>query len=172
MEDQNGLGFASALGLIRAYRPRFVALENVKHFQDHGHFPLVQSLIRWAGYRILHQGVCDAGQQLRAKRPRYLAVLQRVEETDDAFQWHSWNTLPNITPHMWDAWTPTSSHEFQQFALAPDAKCMRLDPKLLPFGTSSKFNQDMMKFRVPPANPKLPVFIAAYSSHHRPPVYY
>ena len=167
-DDQNGLVFATALGLIRIYRPKFVALENVKNFRDHCQYPLVQALIKWAGYNVLHQGIYDAGQQLPAKRPRYLAVLQRVEESNLEFQWHSWQTISNITPNVWDAWTPTTSNEFQQFTLAPEAKCMYLDPKLLPI-QASQYTQDMMKFRIPPSNQKLPVFMAAYGSHHHLP---
>ena len=168
-EDSNGLAFASALGLIRIYRPRFVALENVKNFQDHHQYPLVQSLIRWAGYRILHQGVYDASQQLPVKRPRYLAVLQKVEELEDSFTWQVWKTIPNVTQHNWDAWQPTPSNEIHQFTLAPEARCMYLDPKLLPKGISTSHHQDMMKFRVPMTNQKLPVFMAAYGSHHHLP---
>ena len=168
-EDTNGLAFATAIGLIRIYRPKHVALENVKHFQDHCQFPLVQSLIRWAGYRVLHQGVFDASQQLPVKRPRYLAILQRVEDYDDHFQWHSWQTIPNITPNIWDAWTPTNTAEFRQFTLAPEAQTMYLNPKLLPIGFIDQYQQDMMKFRIPPTNQKLPVFMAAYGSHHHLP---
>lgn len=165
-EDQNGLAFASALGLIRVFRPKHVALENVKHFQDHPQFPLVQALIRWAGYRILHQAVYEASQQLPVKRPRFLAVLQRIEDSDDLFVWQTWQSNPSATPNVWDAWTPTPPAELSQFSLAPEAKCMYLDPKLLPFEKTSEFQQDMMKFRVPPTNQKLPVFMAAYGSHH------
>ena len=168
-EDQNGLSFASALGLIRVYRPRYVALENVKNFQDHCQFPLVQSLVKWAGYRILHQGIYDASQQLPVKRPRYLAVLQKVEEQDHPFTWNVWNSLQHATPHGWDAWTSTPQQEFHQFTLAPEAKCMYLDPKLLPKGINHSFQHDMMKFRVPMPNQKLPVFMAAYGSHHHLP---
>ena len=168
-EDTNGLAFATALGLIRIYRPKHVALENVKHFQDHCQFPLVQALIRWAGYRVLHQGIYDASQQLPVKRPRYLAILQRVEDSEDQFQWKSWKTIPNITPNIWDAWTPTSPEEFRQFTLAPEAQMMYLNPKLLPTGFSEQYHQDMMKFRIPPSNQKLPVFMAAYGSHHHLP---
>ena len=165
-DDQNGMAFASALGLIRVYRPKHVALENVKHFQDHPQFPLVQALIRWAGYRILHQAVYDASQQLPVKRPRFLAVLQRIEDGDDSFGWQNWQTNLNSTPNVWDAWTPTPPKELTQFTLVVEAKCMYLDPKLLPVGTAPGFHQDMMKFRIPPTNQKLPVFMAAYGSHH------
>ena len=168
-DDQNGMAFASAIGLIRIYRPKYVALENVKHFQEHGQFPIVQTLIQWAGYRFMHQGIYDAGQLLPVKRPRYLAVLKRIENDDESFQWQFWKTNPNVTPNMWDAWTPTPKDEFPQFTLASEAKCMYLDPKLLPFGTASQFGKDMMKYRVPPANQKLPVFMAAYGSHHHLP---
>ena len=170
-EDPNGLAFATALGLIRVYRPRYVALENVKNFQDHCQFPLVQKLIRWAGFRILHQGVYDVSQRLPVKRPRYLAILQRVEETHDDLVWKSWKTVPNVFPHGWDAWTPTPIHEMQQFTLSQEAKSMYLDPKLLPKGTSRQFTYDMMTYRVPPAIQKLPVFMAAYGSHHHIPLY-
>ena len=170
-EDPNGLAFASALGIIRVFRPKYVALENVKNFQDHCQFPLVQQLIRWAGYRILHQGVYDVSQHLPVKRPRYLAILQRVEETRDDFVWQTWKSVPNIVPHVWDAWTPTPIHEFQQFTLSQEAKNMYLDPKFLPKGSSSKFKYDMMTFRVPPSSEKLPVFMAAYGSHHYIPLY-
>lgn len=165
-DDQNGLAFASALGLIRVFRPKHVALENVKHFQDHGQFPLVQALIRWAGYKVLHQGIYDASQRLPVKRPRYLAVLKRIEDEEEEFKWISWHTNPNCTPNVWDAWTPTPPPELSQFSLAPEARCMYLDPKLLPMGRSQEYQQDMMKFRVPPTNQKLPVFMAAYGSHH------
>ena len=168
-DDVNGLAFATSLGLIRIYRPKYVALENVKHFQEHHQFPLVQSLIKWAGYRVLHQGIYDASQQIPVKRPRYLAVLQEVEEESESFQWHFWNTIPNATPNTWDAWTSTPPEEIQQFTLAPEAKCMYLDPKLLPFATESHFQPDMMRYRVPPTNQKLPVFMAAYGSHHHLP---
>ncbi len=55
-------------------------------------------LIQWAGYKILHQAVYDAADHLPVRRPRYLAMLARMEDTIHEHCWITWG-CPQMQCH-------------------------------------------------------------------------
>ena len=127
--DSNGRSFAYSLGLLRLYRPKFCLLENVKGFQVHSQYEYAMKLIQWAGYKILHQAVYDAADHLPVRRPRYLAMLARMEDTIHEHCWITWGLPTDAVPLMRDAWSPTKIEDLPPFAPSPVAKGMYLHPR-------------------------------------------
>ena len=168
--DSNGRTFGYSLGLLRIYRPKFCLLENVKGFQMHPQYEYAMKLIQWAGYRILHQAVYDAADHLPIRRPRYLAMLSRMEDPIYEHSWLSWGPPTDAVPLMWDAWSPTKLEELPPFAPSPVAKGMYLHPQFLSDKVPAKTRDNIMAYRVPSPTKKLPVMMAAYGEHHMLPV--
>ena len=169
--DSNGRALAYAIGLLRIFRPRLCLLENVKGFAEHKQFPLAVKLFGWAGYQFLHQGVFEASVHLPIKRPRFLAILGRIEDEQRPFQWKHWGDGFPTNPKAWDAFFPTTPDEAIPFTPSPDAKRMYLDPSMLPPGAPESFKNSMLAFRIPDPTKRLPTMMAAYGEHHMIPNY-
>ena len=169
--DANGRSFAYAIGLLRVFRPQLCLLENVKGFAEHPQYPLAIKLFQWAGYQVLHQGVFEASVHLPIKRPRYLAILARMEDPSRAFQWKHWGEGFPTNPKAWDSFFPTTPTEAVPFMPSPDSKRMYLDPSLLPVGAPESAKSSMLAYRIPDPTKKLPTMMAAYGEHHMLPLY-
>ena len=169
--DSNGRSLAYAIGLLRVFRPKFCLLENVKGFAEHPQFPLAVKLFSWAGYQFLHQGIYEASVHLPIKRPRFLAILVRLEDDNRPFQWKHWGEGIPTNPKAWDAFFPTTPEEAIPFTPSPDAKRLYLDPSLLPPGAPESSKNSMLAFRIPDPTKKLPTMMAAYGEHHMIPFY-
>ena len=164
--DANGRSFAYAIGLLRIFRPRLCLLENVKGFAEHPQYPLAVKLFQWAGYQVLHQGVFEAAVHLPIKRPRYLAILARLEDHQRPFQWKFWGEGFPTNPKAWDSFFPTTPNEAVPFTPSPDSKRLYLDPSLLPLGAPESAKSSMLAYRIPDPTKKLPTMMAAYGEHH------
>lgn len=164
--DSNGRSLAYAIGLLRVFRPRLCLLENVKGFAEHPQFPLAVKLFSWAGYQFLHQGVFEASVHLPIKRPRFIALLARMEDDQRPFQWKHWGEGAPTNPKAWDAFFPTTPDEAVPFTPSPDAKRLYLDPALLPLGAPESSKNSMLAYRIPDPTKKLPTMMAAYGEHH------
>ena len=169
--DTNGRAFAYAIGLLRVFRPRLCLLENVKGFADHPQFPLAIKLFRWAGYHVIHQGIYEAATHLPIRRPRFLAMLARMEDQQRIFHWKNWGEGVSTNPKAWDAFFPTTPAEAVPFTPSPDAKRLYLDPSLLPSGAPESAKNSMLAYRIPDPFKKLPTMMAAYGEHHMIPNY-
>ena len=168
--DMNGRSFAYSLGLLRIFRPKFCLLENVKGFQVHHQYEYAMKLVHWAGYRILHQAIYDAADHLPIRRPRYLAMLSRLEDPKHEHKWLNWGLATDAVPLMWDAWSPTKIEDFPPFVPSPVAKGMYLHPQFLSNRVPAKTKDNILAYRVPSPSKKLPVMMAAYGEHHMLPV--
>eukprot|EP00438_Fugacium_kawagutii_P019183 Skav219372 [mRNA] locus=scaffold76:644816:649645:- [translate_table: standard] len=167
--DPNGQTFVHGMGKARVMRPRLILLENVAKFPQHQQFAEVLQIIEWSGYRIITQGVYDAQDHLPILRPRWLALLQRIEDSPPNFTWKGWGKSEKITYDQWDAWIPTSPTQLHLFQLTPEHWKMYLDPALLPSFAPFKAKTNMMQYRMTPPGIKLPVFMACYGKHHELP---
>eukprot|EP00438_Fugacium_kawagutii_P030949 Skav233232 [mRNA] locus=scaffold1215:405242:409519:+ [translate_table: standard] len=168
-DSDNGKVLVEGLMKARLMRPKTILLENVQNFMEHDHHPTFMKLVAFAGYRFLHQGIHDAQERLPCRRPRYLAILERVEETPHEFHWDGWGNSNQSAPSVWDAYIYSGNEELRAFAPTKDELQMYLDPAYLPPSAPLAARSNMMKYRVPPASQKTPVCMANYGNHHNLP---
>ena len=163
--DENGEVLAKGLGLARLHRPRYIALENVKNFPSHPHFAVFLKLVHWCGYRMIGHRILDASERLPVSRPRWLGILQRVEEAKTTFQWMSWGNPQPSVPYHWDAWIRSSASEAAIYEPSHEEMKMYLDPKLVPPQAPAQAKIHVMNYRVPDPTSKTPVFMGSYGAH-------
>eukprot|EP00438_Fugacium_kawagutii_P006580 Skav208854 [mRNA] locus=scaffold2996:271594:272253:+ [translate_table: standard] len=98
LDDGNGVSFAKLLSLARCMRPKIIALENVKNIRSHPQFPILCRIIHWCGYQIAFEKVMDASDKLPCHRPRWIAVLCRIEDPLPEMTWQSWGGIEYTLP--------------------------------------------------------------------------
>lgn len=167
--DQNGKVFAHGMCLAKQMRPKLILLENVKNFTKHDQFTLLKEFIQWCGFRVVIDGIFDADAKLPVKRPRWLAILQRIEDDQIKAKWESWGPPNQSTPQSWDAWIHMTDQDAREFQLTKEEAHMYLSTQLLPKYAPAQSANNMLKYRVPPLSMKLPTFMAAYGYHHQMP---
>lgn len=160
--DQNGLVLLRSLGLARLYRPRHILLENVKGMKTHRHYMLLQQIIRWCGYRVLHEIMSDLSQVAPVSRTRFLQILERVEEPSHLFQWHSWKPRSDAILSQWDAIVPTGD-QLKLWTPNHEVLIKYWDYQFVPAHSRDKHIREL---RIPPAHTKMPVFMASYGDQH------
>eukprot|EP00438_Fugacium_kawagutii_P032480 Skav233880 [mRNA] locus=scaffold435:51283:55734:- [translate_table: standard] len=169
-DDGHGLSFAKLLSLARRMRPKLIALENVKNIRSHQHFVLLCQIIHWSGYRIAFEKVLDVQDKLPCHRPRWIAVLCRVEDPLPEFTWQSWGGIEPANPLSWDAWIPTHPDELMLFLPTKEEMQMYMDKDLIPAHAPYYAAYNLMRYRMPPLQQKTPTFMAQYGSQHRLPL--
>lgn len=173
----NQLGLSCTVGqvlvhgllLARAMRPRMVLLENVQNIMEHPDFQHVLTIIAYCGYRIVHQGIHEAAERLPCKRPRYLAILERMEEEPSEHHWDSWGPPSQAAPCVWDAYVYSGEQEMKHFRLTHDEFHKYMDARFLPSTAPLSARSNIMRYRVPSTSQKTPVCMANYGNHHNLP---
>ena len=79
----SGIVMLTALGIVRFSRPRVVLFEQVKHFEEHSHFPKFMRLVTWAGYRMVFHKCVDAKDHVPMARPRWIGIAMDVLSHDN-----------------------------------------------------------------------------------------
>eukprot|EP00438_Fugacium_kawagutii_P024142 Skav222778 [mRNA] locus=scaffold600:460272:465151:+ [translate_table: standard] len=165
--DLNGQTFATGMGLARILRPRTIVLECVPNFWNHPQYEDAAQHVHWCGYRFIIQGIWDAGDRLPQKRPRYMAILQRMEEDPpQKFEWQSWGTKIPSSPFNWDCMFVSSKAEAQLYQLSTDEFDLYMDPTFLPKFAPYFAKENMWRYRQPQCTTKTPVIMASYGYHH------
>eukprot|EP00438_Fugacium_kawagutii_P019980 Skav228574 [mRNA] locus=scaffold1368:104524:109418:- [translate_table: standard] len=167
--DGNGLAFVQLLALARQMRPRIIGLENVRNFRMHDHYPTAVKIIQWAGYRILFDTIMNAQDHLPTNRARWVAVLQRVEDPVDDFQWSTWGQPTKANPLLWDVWVPSTEEELLTFTPPREVLQMYMNPNLTPKSAPYFAKENMIRYRMPSMQHKTPTVMALYGSQHRLP---
>eukprot|EP00438_Fugacium_kawagutii_P013030 Skav221407 [mRNA] locus=scaffold1621:149957:154210:+ [translate_table: standard] len=168
--DHNGLALVKLMANARHLRPRVIGLENVQNLRKHDQFPMVCRLIHWCGYRIVFEKILNASEKLPSQRPRWIAILQRLEEPEPITEWKSWGGVQPSNPLQWDAWLPTEQSELRQFQPTKEDMDMYMDKRLTPRFAPYYAEYNMQRYRIPPLQQKTPTFMAQYGSQHRLPL--
>eukprot|EP00438_Fugacium_kawagutii_P029768 Skav217057 [mRNA] locus=scaffold208:136990:141312:+ [translate_table: standard] len=164
--DPNGHAFVQMMTLARKMRPPIIALENVKNFKDHPHHGTAVKIIHWSGYRIIYEKILNIQDRLPIQRPRWLCILQRLEDQPMEHDWMTWGEAIHRRPMDWDAWMTTPEEDAITFLPTKEAWTMYMDPNLLPDRPPYYARENMLRYRVPPLQQKLPVVMAMYGSQH------
>eukprot|EP00438_Fugacium_kawagutii_P000396 Skav209650 [mRNA] locus=scaffold650:120319:124749:+ [translate_table: standard] len=170
LHDGNGHSFVQVMSLGRRMRPRIITLENVKQFRFHEQYAEACKIIHWCGFRILGEKVLNAQDRLPIQRPRWLAVLQRIEDPPSDFCWQDWGPQTVANPLIWDVWMPTDETELSIFQPTREAFQLYMDPSLLPKYAPYFAKENMWRYRFPNLQQKTPVYMAMYGSQHCLPI--
>ena len=163
-QDDNGKILLEGMGMARIMRPALILLENVKNFPLHQQYSDFCQVVQWCGYRFLHQAVVDAQERTPCVRPRWLAVLERIEEIAQPFNWPKWE----VKHHNLMTWGChlKSSDEIDEFRLTPQVVKKYMDVAYLPLHAPYWAKNNLLNYRAVPLQNKLPVVMAAYGRQH------
>eukprot|EP00438_Fugacium_kawagutii_P013865 Skav228405 [mRNA] locus=scaffold3824:107632:111723:- [translate_table: standard] len=165
LNDPNGHTLIEGLMHARITRPRLLVLENVMAIEKHPHYPIVLQLIHHAGYRVLKTQIVNASDRLPVKRTRWLALLQRYEETPTTLPWEHW--APNhSTPLTWDILEPTPEARLKKLQVPSEVLEQYLEPKYLPKHVDEAERRDPLLYRLPKLTKKLPTILSMYTQQH------
>lgn len=170
LKDPSGHSFVQLMALARQMRPAVIALENVKNFKEHSHYGTAIKIIHWCGYRVVHEKILNIQDRLPIQRPRWLCILQRIEDPPMAQNWTGWGPIiAPCRPADWDAWMTTPPEDMPTFQPTREAWNMYLDPALLPAYAPYYAPRDMIRYRIPSLQQKVQVVLAMYGAQHELP---
>lgn len=163
--DDNGKVLLEGLGLARVMRPAIILLENVKNFSMHQQYSDFCQVVHWCGYRFLHQAVVDAQERTPCVRPRWLAVIERIEESPHPFTWPKWE-IKNHNLMTWGCHIRSTPEELLEFVIPPSVVQKYMDVSYLPLHAPYWAKNKVLNYRSVPLQNKLPVVMAAYGRQH------
>ncbi len=163
--DENGKVLLEGLGLARIMRPVIILLENVKNFSLHSQYTEFCQIVHWCGYRFLHQATLDAQERIPCVRPRWLAILERIEESPQPFQWPKWK-INNQNLMTWGCHMKSTPEELKEFLISPEIVQKYMDASYLPLHAPYWAKNNLLNYRAIPLQNKMPVVMAAYGRQH------
>ena len=163
--DDNGKVLLEGLGLARIMRPAIILLENVKNFSSHQQYSEFCQAVRWSGYRFLHQAIVDAQERTPCIRPRWLAILERIEESHQPFHWPKWEVKKHNLM-TWGCHLKSTPEEMNEFRLPPEVVQKYMDISYLPLHAPYWAKNNVLNYRAVPLQNKMPVVMAAYGRQH------
>ena len=163
--DDNGKVLLEGLGLARIMRPVIILLENVKNFSMHSQYAEFCKIVHWFGYRFLHQATVDAQERIPCVRPRWLAILERIEESPQPFQWPKWK-INNQNLMTWGCHMKSTPEELKEFAIPTEVVQKYMDVSYLPLHAPYWAKNNLLNYRAVPLQNKMPVVMAAYGRQH------
>ena len=164
---KDGLSLAESLAQARIFRPRVLLVEQVSGFREHEHFGIFQKIVKWAGYTPAIQTVLDLADLTPVRRNRWLGLFLRMDDPNafDLFLPQPWPTFP-AQVNDFDATIELQAHELRQFQPTKEQASMYFDSKYMPGSKRTHTKTDILHFRIPPADRKIPTFMAAYGEQH------
>ena len=163
--DENGKVLLEGLGMARIMRPTLIMLENVKNFSLHSQFADFCRIVHWCGYRFLQQATIDAQERIPCVRPRWLAILERIEESPQPFQWPKWE-VKNQNLMTWGCHMKSTTEEMMEFLISPEVVQKYMDVSYLPLHAPYWAKNNLLNYRAVPLQNKMPVVMAAYGRQH------
>ncbi len=163
--DDNGKVLLEGLGLARIMRPAIILLENVKNFSSHQQYSEFCQAVHWSGYRFLHQAIVDAQERTPCIRPRWLAILERIEESHQPFHWPKWEVKKHNLM-TWGCHLKSTPEEMNEFRLPPEVVQKYMDISYLPLHAPYWAKNNVLNHRAVPLQNKMPVVMAAYGRQH------
>ena len=163
--DDNGKVLLEGMGLARVMRPTLILLENVKNFSMHQQYSDFCKVVHWCGYRFLHQAVIDIQERTPCVRPRWLAIIERIEESPQPFTWPKWE-IKNHNLMTWGCHMKSSPDEINEFTISPSVVQKYMDVSYLPLHAPYWAKNKLLNYRATPLQNKMPVVMAAYGRQH------
>ena len=86
----------------KGFQPAFLGIEQVAGFQQHPQFKFLLNLIRWAGYEMVFERVCDMSDISPVKRHRWPALFVHKDARNIRQEPQPWPKAP-VAPRDFDA---------------------------------------------------------------------
>ena len=166
LANGDGFALAEAFGQVRIHRPKLVMLEQVAGFKQHEHYALVQRLIQWSGYQQILTDVLDLADITPVKKGRFLGLYARDDLLVEDFCIDPWPESTTIAWHAFDAVFPLTIAENIKFAPSNADLARYFDPEWMPGKLKVWKQQEILKYRIPVGNCKLPTFMHLYGQQH------
>ena len=163
--DDNGKVLLHGMGFARVLRPSIILLENVKNFSMHQQYSDFCKVVHWCGYRFLHQAVVDVQERTPCVRPRWLAIIERIEESPQSFTWPKWE-IKKHNLMSWGCHMKSSPEEISEFMISPSVVQKYMDVSYLPLHAPYWAKNKLLNYRATPLQNKMPVVMAAYGRQH------
>jgi site-specific DNA-cytosine methylase len=165
----DGLALAHAIAQLRIFKPQVATLEQVSGFEGHTQFGLATRMLTWAGYHMIHSGIFDLSNVTPCRRARWLGILVHVDqlpklnmEQPTAFRWPSVHS----TARSFDAIRPMSAEEALEFEPSVPVASMYFDPNFLPGRHTVWTKKQILDYRIPSIDGKIPTFMSRYGQQH------
>eukprot|EP00438_Fugacium_kawagutii_P026604 Skav213730 [mRNA] locus=scaffold2563:259738:264541:- [translate_table: standard] len=164
-EHPNGMCFASTVTQARIHRPKVLMLEQAPGFPKHAHFRLAMTLMRWAGYREVFSATLDLANITPTRRSRWLAIFvhEEAEVTDISMQ--SWPVI-HCTPRSYDFEIPLTRQQSKQFEPTVEQAAKYFQECYMPTKSRSWTHAQILAYRVPSQDQKIPTFLHQYGGQH------
>ena len=163
--SSDGIVLLIGLGMARMARPRILLIEQVKHFEQHDHYPLFIRLITWAGYKLIYRKVHEAGDHGPMLRPRWLGFAVDLLSSDDfdMSKYHpDWLGPMNLHPFNFGCDWRLEENFLKGVKVGPNVLAKYFDHKLAPSVMKGRLSQK----RSSKWNQQMPVLMANYGSQH------
>ena len=150
----DGRTFVYAWGLISVIRPSVVAVEEVASMVQHIHWPQLQKLIEWAGYKIVASESMNLVQILPQNRNRVimLAVDRFATNLAETFSWTKWPVGPSMTLATAKCILPYDKVRFDEVVPDHETISMYMNPEMLPKndheGIKKRTKKDVRSYRI------------------------
>ena len=161
---EDGLVMIESIAQARIFRPKLIGFEQVKGFQDHPQFAVVERILEWAGYIPLFKDVLDLADLTPVRRQRFLALYIRSEDRTIC-QPQPWPERSS-KPSTFDAGFEIPSSELVQFQPTAKQAALYFDATLIPGPLKAHTTAEILARRLPSLDGKLPTFMAAYGEQH------
>lgn len=161
----DGIVLLIGIGLARMARPRLLLFEQVKHFEQHDHYPLFIRLITWAGYKLLYRKVHEAGDHGPMLRPRWLGFAVDMLSSDDydLSKYHpNWLGPMSFSPLSFGCDLHLDELQKKGVKVAPNVLAKYFDHKFAPAVMKGKLSQKRSSKWIQ----QMPVLMANYGSQH------
>ena len=149
----DGRTFVYAWGLISVIRPLVVAVEEEASMVQHSHWPLLQKLIEWAGYKIVASESMNLVQILPQNRNRVimLAVDRFATNLAETFSWTKWPVGQSLALATSKCILPSDKVRFDEVVPDHETISMYMNPEMLPKndeGIKKWTKKDVRSYRI------------------------
>eukprot|EP00435_Cladocopium_sp_Y103_P033469 s1134_g8.t1 len=163
--NSDGLSLAHAIAQCRIHQPKYAILEQVAGFESHMHFPMAMRLLTWAGYEPALMGVFDLASVTPCRRSRWLGVFVHRTCIPLHMQPQKWPSI-TTTIRQFDMILNLSNQECREFEPTIAQAAFYFDANFMPGITKVWTHKDILKYRIPSLDGKLPTFLHLYGQQH------
>eukprot|EP00438_Fugacium_kawagutii_P023871 Skav233785 [mRNA] locus=scaffold780:261404:263620:- [translate_table: standard] len=168
MHSMQGMIFPEAIMIARWLKPKVMLLENVVGLRQHEHYGFLIRTIQHVGYKVLWSGVTDLNLQCPIKRPRWLAILVRVD--DDSIQELPMQLMSAISatnPILYKSVVYDDLIDYAILGISNEVRNILSKPQFAPgFKRQRVAPEAVFASRCYTGWQVLPCFLASYGSQH------
>eukprot|EP00438_Fugacium_kawagutii_P017624 Skav201066 [mRNA] locus=scaffold2848:216486:221133:- [translate_table: standard] len=168
MHSPQGMILPESIMLGKWLKPQIILIENVVGTRQHEHYGFVFRTIQHAGYKILWSGVVELAMICPVKRPRWLAILTRVDcaHIDDK-QMQFIRSFSSTNPILYKSVLFNDIIDYHILGISPEVKRILSSLRHAPGPKRARTSpEDIFASRCHNGWSTLPCFLASYGNQH------